>query len=213
MRRNEDILGLILAGGIGYVLGQESISEWKPIADSFKRRFQQLAFTRTPFPWASLRIIPNIQTIYRQSVYCYLFGLPDACLPTLLRVLEQSLISKCETVEGKKPADGFGLANLVDWAASFMKKDVNVAHSFRLMRNLVHTDTLIPEQDCIEAIRHVSTILEKLYPSQNIVISVVCHYCHTTGITGLLEGQNYLGNKITLQCNHCKKSYHWMVMP
>jgi hypothetical protein len=155
----------------------------------------------------------NIQTIYRQGIYCYLFGLPDACLATLLGAFERSLKYSYESTEGKKPENEMDLAKLIDWAELYMKKDADILHSIRLMRAVVHTDTLIKEQDCIEAIRHVSTILERLQPSQNITINVVCHYCHTTGIAPVLEGQNYLGNKITLQCNHCGQSYHWMIMP
>jgi hypothetical protein len=213
MRRNEDILGFLLSGGIGYLLGQESFNEWKFIVDAFKQRFEQLSSVKSPFPWSSLKSNPNVHSIYRQSLYSYLFGLPDACLPTLSRVLELSLKSKYEAVEGKKPSNEMDLARLTDWAESYVKNDSTVADSFRLMRNLVHTDTFIQEQDCLEGIRHLSTILEKLQPSQNITLNVVCHYCKTTAMATVPEGQNYLGNKITRQCEHCKKTYHWMIMP
>jgi hypothetical protein len=213
MPKNEDILGLILAGGIGYLLGQKSSEEWKPFMDQFRERFEQLTHTKTPLPWAFLKSRPNIQAIYRQSIYCYLFGLPDASLPTLLRVLELSLVSKYETAERKRPPTDMGLARLIDWAETYLKENIKVAHAFRLLRNFVHTDKLIQEQDCLEAIMHISTILEILSPSENITMNVVCHYCHQTGIASVLPGQGYLGNKMNLQCDNCKKSYHWMIMP
>jgi len=212
MPRNEDILGYILSGGIGYLLGQESSNEWKPFMDRFRERFELLTTTKTPLPWAFLKSRPSIQAIYRQCAYCYLFGLPDACLPTLLRALELSLISRYETTEGKKPPLEMGLAKVIDWAESYLKEN-DVAHSFEILRNFIHTEKLIPEQDCLEGIRHVSLILETLCNSQDIVMNVVCHYCHYTGTASVLSGEGYLGNKMTMQCDHCKKTYHWMIMP
>jgi hypothetical protein len=121
MPENEDSLGLILAGGIGYLLGQKSSEEWKPFMDQFRERFQQLTYTKTPLPWDFLKSRPNIQAIYRQSIYCYLFGLPDASLPSLIRVLELSLISRYETGEGKKKPNEIGLAKLIDWVELYLK--------------------------------------------------------------------------------------------
>lgn len=213
MPKNEDILGLILSGGIGYLLGQKSSDEWKAFTDQFRERFEQLTYTKTPLPWGFLSTRPNIQAIYRQGIYCYLFGLPDASLATLLRVLELSLNSKYETVEGKKPPSEMGLVKLINWAESYLKEDVRLADALRLLRNFVHTDKLFQEQDCLEAIRHISMILEILSPSQNIVLNTVCHYCHQPGIASVPSGQGYLGNKMFLQCNGCKKNYHWMFMP
>lgn len=213
MPKNEDLLGLLLSGGLGFILGQKSSEEWKPFMDQFRERYQQLTFTKTPLPWDFLKSRPNIQTIYRQGIYCYLFGLPDASLPTLTRALELSLISKYDAGEGKKPPNEMGLAKLIDWAELYLKKDVKVADSFRLLRNFVHTDKLVPEQDCLGAIKHVSMVLETLCPSANIVINTVCHFCHHAGIVSVLNGKGYLGNKLYLRCDNCKKDYHWMVMP
>ena len=213
MPKNDDILGLILSGGIGYLLGQESSNEWKPFMDQFRDRFQHLTKTQTPLPWAFLKTSQNIQAIYRQSVYCYLFGLPDACLPTLLRVLDLSLLSMYETAERKKPLMEIGPVKLMDWAEVHLKKDVKVAQSFSMLKNFLRTDNLIQEQDCLEAIRHVSLIMETFCISQNIVINVVCHYCRQAGEASVLNGQGYLGNKMALQCSNCNQTYHWMVMP
>lgn len=213
MSKNEDLLGLILSGGIGYLLGQKSSEEWKPFMNQFRERFQQLSYTKTPLPWDFLMSRPNIQAIYRQSIYCYLFGLPDASFSTLIRVLELSLISKYETVEGKKPPNEMGLAKLIDWAELCLKEDAKLVHSFRLLRNFVHTDKLIPEQDCLEGIRHVSMVLETLCPSRNIVMNTVCHLCHHAGIASVPSGEGYLGNKMYLHCDNCKQDYHWMIMP
>ncbi len=213
MPKNEDVLGLILSGGIGYLLGQKSSDEWKAFTDQFRERFEQLAYTKTPLPWGFLSTRPIIQANYRQSIYCYLFGLPDAGMTTLLRVLQLSLISKYESAEGKKPPSEMVIAKIIDWAESYFKEDGKLADAFRLLRNFVHTDKLFQDQDCLGAIRHISMILEILSPSQNIVLNTVCHYCHQPGIASVSGGQGYLGNKIFLQCNNCKKDYHWMFMP
>ncbi len=213
MPKNEDILGFILAGGIGYLLGKKSSDEWKAFTDQFRERFEQLTNMKTQLPWGFLKSRPNIQAIYRQGIYCYLFGLPDASLATLLRVLELSLIPKYETVEGKKPPIEMGIAELIDWAESSFKKDVTLADAFEVLRNFAHADQLFQDHDCLEAIRHISMILEILSPSQDIVLNTVCHHCHQPGIANVASGQGYLGNKMFLQCNGCKKDYHWMFMP
>jgi hypothetical protein len=213
MPTNDDILGFILAGGIGYLLGQKSSEEWKPFMDKFRERFELLTHTKTPLPWTFIQTRQNIRSIYRQGIYSYLFGLPDACLPTLLRVLELSLVSKYEAVETKKSSKDMELSNLINWAELYLKEHAEVAHAFTPLRNFVHIDKLIQEPDCIEAITHISKVLSTLTPNQNIGMNVVCHYCHYPATASVPSGQDYLGNKILLQCNNCKKNFHWMIMP
>ncbi len=166
-----------------------------------------------PVPFSSLGREPNIRNIYRQAVYCYLFGLFDSCLLTLSSVLELFLRSRYESVEGKKSSVDVGLIKLIDWAVSHSKIDLDVAHKLRISEKFVRPSAISMERDCLEAIGQVSSILERLMPSQNLVFNSVCHYCLTTRTLSVLEGQNYLGNKIILECEHCKKNYHWMVMP
>jgi hypothetical protein len=134
-------------------------------------------------------------------------------MATLLGALELSLISKYETAEGKKSPSDMAFVKLIDWAESYLRGDVRLAEAFRLLRDFAHTNKLLQDQDCLEAIRHISMILEILSPSQNIVLNTVCHYCHQPGIGSVPGGQGYLGNKIFLQCNNCKMDYHWMFMP
>src|SRR5437867_8368391 len=104
MPNDDEAIGLLLAGGIGYLVGDSKYKGWKYIIEQYNRRLQQITFAQIPLPWAFLMKNPNMRLIYRQSTLSYLFGLPDSCFPTLLRVLEQALKSKYEEVEGKKPS-------------------------------------------------------------------------------------------------------------
>ena len=210
--RNEDVLGFILAGGIGYVLGKESSTEWKPIMDQFRDRFKQIDRSKIPLPWASLRHSPTIQSIFRQSIYCYLFGLPDACISALCEVLELALARKFEDFEGKKTPVDHELSKLLDWAQISLKEDTE-AHSINFIRSIIRSHKLVQDQECLEAIKQVAMILEKLYPSQDIIINVACHYCKQAASTQISLDEGYLANKITLKCDKCGQIYHWMIVP
>lgn len=214
MSNKDDSLGaLILGGGIGYLLAQGQNSEWKPVIDSYKRRLQQISFARIPFPVEFLRKNQNIRRIYSQSLSSYLFGLPDACMPVLIRVLEQALKVKFAEAEGKKPPRDYDLAKLIDWSQSFLKDKALVAHSFRILRNLVHTEELVQEQDCLEAIRHVNIIIENLFPGNSVMVQVSCQFCGRSGVTPVSGDFRFLGSSVALQCDQCRRTYNGMLMP
>ncbi|GEM_PF-5264450 len=211
---NDDSLGaLILGGGLGYLLAHGQNSEWKPIMEGYKTRLQQVEYARVPFPTGFLKKSHNIRVIYRQSLSSYLFGLPDACMPMLMRVLEQALKLKYEEMEGKKPSRDLDLAKLIDWAESILKNKANVAHSFRMLRNLLHSDQFVQEQDCLEGIRHVNIIIENLFPGDQLRIETRCPHCGFSGITFLTSDSRVLANTLSLHCGQCSRVYSWLLMP
>ena len=42
--------------------------------------------------------------VYREAILAYLYGLPNASLPLVLKCLEVGLKIKYEEIEGKKPS-------------------------------------------------------------------------------------------------------------
>jgi hypothetical protein len=202
---------------VGFLLDQESLDEWKHISKAFKQRIEQLASTKTPLPWTFLESEPSIKTLYRQSIFCYLFGLFDSCFFTLLRLIEASLQLKYGMNKGKQSSssEGMRLEDLFDLASLSLKNNnIILTKEFRQLTHYARTE-LNPfgEQDCLEAIGTVSRVLESLQPSQHMKVNVVCHYCHTPGTASVVEEQKYIGNKISLDCQHCKRVFHWMIMP
>jgi len=215
MTNDDEAIGLLLAGGIGYLLGDSQYKGWKPVIDQYNRRLQQITFAQVPLPWGFFTKSANMRVIYRQSVLSYLFGLPDACLPTLIRVLELALKSNYAEVEGKKPSREMCLANLIDWGESLLKDKLAVAHSFRLLRNLVHTDNLAQEQDSVEAIRHVSIIVENLYPGVFAMVNLNtrCPNCGFISLKLVSSNSGPLGTTMPIDCPGCKNQYNWTLMP
>lgn len=148
---------LIILGGLGYLLGKGKYADWEPIIQKYKNRLEHIQYFKIPPPMGFLDTNTNIKTIYRECLLCYLFGLSNSVIPSLLRVFEQALIKKYKLVEGKIPSDNVSLKNLIDWTEKIIEKESEIAHSFRLLRNYIHTDILVEEQDAIEAIRQLQT--------------------------------------------------------
>ncbi len=215
MPKDDEAIGLLLAGGLGYLLGDGQYKGWKPIIEQYNNRYQQIAYAQVPVPWGFFTKSPNMRVLYRQSVLSYLFGLPDTSLPALIRVLEQALKSRYEDAESKKPSREMSLANLIEWGESLLKDKLAVAHSFRLLRNWVHTDKLVQEQDCLEAIRHVSLILENLYPGilATPVITARCPGCRFVAPQLLGSNTGTLGTALQIGCQNCRNTYSWSLMP
>lgn len=209
----DSLLALIGGGLLGYLLGEGRYNDWKPVIEQYQKRFQQLTFAQIPLPVKFLQMSQTMRVIYRQSLYAYLFGLPDASLPALIRVLEQALKVKYDEVEGKKPSRDMDLAKLIDWAESYLKDKALIAHSFRRLRNFVHTDNLVQEQDSLEGIRHVSIILESLFSSNQSLLSTVCSQCKSSNIASLVESQRMMGHNVPLVCSHCHMTYNISLMP
>jgi hypothetical protein len=90
-----------------------------------------------------------------------LFGLPDASLPMAFRCLEIGLKQHYEIVEKKKPS--LNAFELIDWSEKKLGKKVEIAQGIRILRNLAHEEKTITEQDNLEAIRHITNIIEPCF--------------------------------------------------
>ena len=215
MANNDDTLWtLLLGGGLAYLLYQGKNKDWNALKDRFQKRLERLKHDviRPPLDYTSNN--QNMGTVYRESIFCYLFGLPNSCLPSLVRVLEQSLKTKYEIIEGKKPSSKMTLNDLIDWAEKFLKNKTTTAHSFRMLRNYVHTDILIDERDCPEAIRHITSIINSLYGETVRALHTTCTFCGHGGPTTFSNPQTlFIGNTLPVRCGSCQQTYNWIIMP
>lgn len=177
--------------------------------EGIANRLNSLKQTYTDPPFGYLAANKNMDIIYRESISCYLLGTPNSCLPSIVKVLEISLREKYEAVEGKS-SDGMELVRLIEWSKEF--EDKNTAHSFRMLRNYIHENISIKLQDCVEAIRHISIVINKLHDQEPKKFATVCPSCNTTTSQSLGTRRYYVGDDFTMTCSQCKKKFRWATM-
>lgn len=193
------------SGYLGYVAGSRKFAGWEPVIKSYETRMSHLAYVRAMRPISFFTAIPTAQIIYTEAVLAYLFGLPDASIPTTLRCLEMGLTNKYTDITGQPSPEK--LYDLINWAEVYLGKRKETAHGFRILRNLIHEQSLLSEQDAIEAIRHITIILNLLYPLSAIPIQTnyTCQNCHQPLTINVPIQANYLGNVFTPNCPHCSQ--------
>ena len=199
------LVGAFIAGFIGYQAGSRKFAHWEPIIKDYDTRMKHLAYFKILRPVTFLDSFVTAPTIYTEAILAFLFGLPNASIPTTLRCLEIGLDNKYIEDTGQLPPDR--LYDLIEWAEKYLGNRKEIAHGFRILRNLVHSTTAVSEQNALEAIEHVTIILNLLYPNPIFRISIGTDYtCQNCGV-GLRVNvpvfQNYLGNIYTANCYQC----------
>lgn len=194
-----------VSGYLGYVAGSRKFAGWEPLIKSYEARMSYLAYVKAIRPISFLTAIPSAEIIFKEAILAYLFGLPDASIPTTLRCLEMGLAKKYTDITGKQPPEK--LYDLINWAENYLGNRAQIAHGFRILRNLVHGQTILAEQDAIEAIRHVTIILNLLYPLSllPIITNYTCQNCKNQLQINIPFQENYLGNIFKPNCPHCSQ--------
>ena len=213
MSNNDGLFDLLLAGGLGFLAAKGQYSDWEPLIQNFKKRLEHLQYVKIKQPMGFLEPSQNMRTIYRESIMCHLFGLPNSVLPNLMRVLEQALRKKYEEKTGEKPPEEMGLKKLIDWAEKTYGEGMQIAHSFRMLRNYVHTDVLIKEQDTVEAIRHISDVTGFLFPTNYYEINTTCRSCGKVQVEPIQKSLDFLGNNLEIKCSYCSFRYNLILLP
>lgn len=206
------IAGLVLGGLFGYSLGSGKVANWDEVIKKFNERLSHTKYYKITLPFGFFEKSKNSQVLYREGLNCYLLGLPNASLPLIVRVLEIALKLKYEKVKNEKFPKSWKLVDLIDWAEEFLGKKKELAQGFRILRNVIHEETLIQEQVSLDAIRYISEIINLLYPFDSAHLPTVCPYCRHQGVAIFQIKDCFLGNNIQLQCN-CSKIYDFFIMP
>jgi len=138
-----------------------------------------------------------ISTFYKEAVQSYILGMPNSSVVMSLKTLELGL--KCKL--GKKDMRLFDLIKLLEEDRRY--KDM--AHGFRILRNLIaHEKVECKEQDALEALRHVSEILNRLFPFEKAFYTVTCNICNKRYEIEVKNDEFFLGNTIRTQCPKCR---------
>ena len=211
---NDDTFLALIAGAVGYLAGKSKTADFEPLIKQFKRRLEALRYFQVLPPYGFFENRENARTLFKEGIYCYLFGLPNSSLPTMVRVLEIALQEKYDNEEGKKPLPEMSLNDLLDWAEKKLNLDTMTAHSYRKIRNLIHTDKLVVEQDCLEALRHLSNILNEMFHIiPEYILHRNCPNCKCAVKSRHPTQGLFLGSVVTInKCPSCYVNYKWNIV-
>ncbi len=157
---------------------------------------------------------------YAEGLNCYLFGLSNSAVTVIVKCFEIALKQKYRVEEKgecikkmKKGTRNCNLNELIDWADKWLGNKKELAHGFRILRNLIHEEKEIENKDALEAIRHVSKFLNLLWPFEGHNERIVCEKCkNEINLTGNKE-KFYIGNVIPIDCNNCGETIQFLVYP
>lgn len=205
------LVGHFISGYLGYTAGSRKFSGWEPIIKNYNTRMSHLAYVKCIRPVSFFAIIPEAEIIYREAMLAYLFGLPDASIPTTLRCFEVGIRHKYTVETGQPPPEK--LYDLIEWAKKDLGSKRETAHGFRLLRNLIHGQSIMSEQDALEALRHITSILNLLYPLEvNTKLVYSCQICRTQSRQNWPTQECYLGNVLNTYCASCKRPTSLLVI-
>jgi hypothetical protein len=204
-----DLLG---AGKTGIWLGTVDYAEWKSLIQDFPKRFDALLYAKTPIPLRFLQVRNEYRILFAEGVTAQVCGLPNASLQLVMRCLELAIKWKYLEIEGTKPDMRF--AQLIDWAERIIGSGKETAHDFRRIRNYTHSTDLVKEQDSLEAIRHVSHLLNAIFPLDDpTTIEVRCRICHDVHHYDWEKGGLLIGNKLNLICPDTNRGFEIWMLP
>ena len=175
-------------------MGVSRFRGFEELAEDVRRRINILAYFKVIPPLAAFKQCNIPSTFYREAVQAYLLGMPNSSVVMSLKILELGL--KCKT--GKRDAR---LKDLID---ETIKDYKDLAHGFRILRNfVVHEETECKEQDALESLRHVSAILNRMYPFKELQYPTTCSSCKVQYKIKLNAEEYFLGNIIRVRCPKC----------
>ncbi len=140
----------------------------------------------------------TLRKIYSESIMDYLYGSPNSSIPIIIKFFQITIRDKFRQVKGDPQANP-KVEDIINWVEKFLDQKTT-AHGFQILRNLVHTEELVVDQDALEGIRHVSIIVNKVLPYEFTFIDAFCSKCSTTHHYKFKKEDYYIGNDLTLQC-------------
>lgn len=212
--------GFLLGFLLGALANNPTLNAWQPFIEQYNRRVINIQSAKIIIPYGYLGLRYVEYSLYCEGILAYMCGLPNASIPLMARVLELALRSKYEEIE-KKSGDKLGLARLIDWLDEKYEEDkkkedkhaIDIATGIRLLRNTIHNEKILEEQDSLETIRHVSRIINILYPWGHFAFEDVrCFYCKNINSLQINKEQYFIYNLLQFQCQSCKLFNNFYVL-
>jgi len=210
--KEDNLLDLLITGGFGYLMGASKYKNWEPFINEFNKRLSHISYLQIIIPSNLFEKSGDMKQVYSEAIHAYLCGIPNASLPLLLKCLEVGLRIKYREVEEKE--SDMNLFGLIEWSEKLLKERKEIAHGFRILRNLIHEEKVVNERDIPEAIRHTSIILNDLFPlPSNVAINVFCNSCNQWHQYPILTTNNFIGNNVLFACNKSRQNINAVIMP
>lgn len=207
MKDWEKALGLLAAGGFGYLIGRSGMDGWRPIAKKFAERRSHIEHQKIIPPTGLFAKSPNAKIAFWEGIGSYSFGFPNASIPIVFKALEIGLKIKYKEVEGRDYKKQ-GIKGLINWAEDYLQDMKELAHGFRILRNSIHQDKSLEEGDALDTIKYTSKIINALFPFTAGEIRWVCPYCNILYTGSIVDKKDYfIGSTVNRYCNTCKKEY------
>jgi len=184
---------------LNYVIDASRFRGFEKLVRGARERINHLAYFKVVPPLAMFQTCKISSTFYKEAVQAYILGMSNSSVVMSLKTLELGL--KCKL--GKRDAR---LKDLIDTVEE-MKEYKDLTHGFRILRNLiVHEEAECSEQDALEALRHVSEILNRLFPFEKVNYTITCskNTCKTCYEVEVKVDECFLGNIIRIPCPECK---------
>ena len=107
------------------------------------------------------------------------------------------------------------LVELIEWAKDkFNLSRGEVGDAVRLLRNeVLHEERIVKEPEALQTIKHVSLILNELYPFSTVQILPPCPSCNTQKLVNINGSDAYVGNTLQTSCNRCRRVFTFRFMP
>lgn len=120
---------------------------------------------------------------------------------------------KYKIIEKNDPPKERKLYKLTEWSEKFLGNKKELAHGFRILRNIIHEDNILTEQDAKETIRHVSAILNLLYPFEQGSLTIVCNLCKNKHNYFINKDKYYIGSILQLTCDKANSIQNLVLLP
>jgi len=183
---------------MGNVIGSIKVKKVEKFMDGIRDRLNHLTYFKVIPPIGVFAECNIPLTFFHEAVIAYLLGLPNSSVLMSVKTLELGLKCRLGVKKGK-------LRDLIDKVEE-LEELKDLAHSLRLLRNMVsHEEKSYDEQDALEALRHVSLILDRLYPFNSMVFPKECASCGEIIRFRINKEEFYLGNVIRERCRKCNK--------
>jgi hypothetical protein len=179
-------------------------------------------------PYTFFTVNDNFRKVYFEAVYSYLYKLPNASLPTLVKCLEIGIkelykqlkqqatlstkeeqfinnidnkLAQIKKHKNQAALDNVELVDLIEAAHDYYPDKKQVLQYLRLLRNLIHSTNIIQEEAAKYALITITEVLNALYEiPESIKIKVKCEICGDIHTYDLNKKEYYIGNVISLSC-------------
>ena len=203
-------------GLLGFFLGVVGRRpEWEKFAETCDNRFSHITYFRVIIPYGAYSIGEIVKHSFGESYYAYFFGLPNSSVALSAKMLENALKARYHEVEKAEPA-GLKLAGLLDWAGKNLNlSSGSVGHAIRLLRNeLMHEERVVQETEALETLKHVSLVLNELYPYSNVSFPALCPTCGVAReLVTLKMAEAYIGYVKQISCTACQRAFTFRLTP